>query len=209
MTRWILNTLLVTVSVVIGQLVFCSTAAYAFARLEFRFKQPLFYMFLASMMVPGQVTLIPAFVLMRWLGLTDTEWALILPGLGSAFGIFLLRQFFLGLPREIEEAARVDGAGYLRIFWSIVLPMARPALATLAVFTFIGVWGDFLWPLIVLDSTDNMTLTVGLNYLNSAYSTDWARLMAGDVISLVPLMVVYAAVQRQFVQGIAMTGLKG
>jgi multiple sugar transport system permease protein len=209
MTRWIVNTLGVSVTVVAGQLLFCSMAAYAFARLRFRGREPLFYLFLGSMMIPYQVTLIPAFVLISKLGWVDTYQALIVPSLSTPFGIFLLRQFFMTIPRELEEAAVVDGASHWRIYWTIILPLAKPALLTFGVFSFIGMWGDFLWPLIVINSPEKMPLTVGLNYLNSTYQTDWPRLMAGDVVSLLPLMVIYALTQRYFIQGIAMTGLKG
>jgi multiple sugar transport system permease protein len=209
MTRWIVNTLAVSGVVVVGQLLFCSMAAYAFARMQFRGRDAIFYLFLGSMMIPYQVTLIPAFVLISKLGWIDTYQALVIPSLSTPFGIFLLRQFFLTIPRELEEAARVDGAGYWRIYWTIILPLAKPALLTFAVFSFIGMWGDFLWPLVVINSPEKMTLTVGLNYLNSTYQTDWPRLMAGDVVSLLPLMLIYAVAQRYFIQGIAMTGLKG
>ena len=209
MTRWIVNTMAVSGVVVAGQLLFCSMAAYAFARMQFRGREVIFYLFLGSMMVPYQVTLIPAFVLISKLGWIDTYQALIVPSLSTPFGIFLLRQFFLTIPKELEEAARVDGAGYWRIYARIILPLATPALLTFAVFSFIGMWGDFLWPLVVINSPEKMTLTVGLNYLNSTYQTDWPRLMAGDVVSLLPLMAIYALAQRYFIQGIAMTGLKG
>jgi ABC-type glycerol-3-phosphate transport system permease component len=209
MTRWIFNTFFVSTTVVLGQLLFCSMAAYAFARMQFRFREPLFYMFLASLMIPYQVTLIPAYVLISKLGWVDSYQALIIPQLSAPFGIFLLRQFFLSLPRELEEAARLDGASYWRIYRTILLPLSVPALLAFGVFSFIGLWGDFLWPLVVIDSPEKMTLTVGLNFLSSQYTTDWARLMAGDVVSLLPLMLIYAAAQKYFIQGIAMTGLKG
>jgi ABC-type glycerol-3-phosphate transport system permease component len=209
MTRWIVNTMAVSLTVVAGQLLFCSMAAYAFARMQFRGREAIFYLFLGSMMVPYQVTMIPAFVLISKLGWIDSYKALVIPSLSTPFGIFLLRQFFLTIPKELEEAARMDGAGYWRIYSRIILPLAVPALLTFAVFSFIGMWGDFLWPLIVINSPEKMTLTVGLNYLNSTYHTDWPRLMAGDVVSLLPLMAIYALAQRYFIQGIAMTGLKG
>jgi multiple sugar transport system permease protein len=161
------------------------------------------------LMVPYQVTLIPAFVLISKLNWIDTYQGLIVPQLSAPFGIFLLRQFFLSLPKELEEAARLDGASYWRIYRTILLPLSKPALLAFGVFSFVGMWGDFLWPLIVINSPEKMTLTVGLNYLNSSYTTDWTRLMAGDVVSLLPLMVVYGLAQRHFIEGISMTGLKG
>lgn len=209
MNRWLLNTMLVSVTVVLGQLVFCSMAAYAFARMQFKGRDAVFYLFLASLMVPYQVTLIPAFVLISRLGWIDTYQALIVPQLSTPFGIFMLRQFFMTLPKELEEAARLDGASYWRIYRTVLIPLSKPALLAFGVFSFVGMWGDFLWPLIVMNTPEKMTLTVGLNYLSNSYNTDWARLMAGDVISLLPLMLVYALAQRHFIQGIAMTGLKG
>ncbi|MDO8189268.1 carbohydrate ABC transporter permease [Conexibacter sp. JD483] len=209
MNRWLLNTAFISTAVVLGQLLFCSMAAYAFARMTFRGRDLLFYVFLASLMVPYQVTLIPAFVLISKLGWIDTYKALIIPQLSTPFGIFMLRQFFMTLPKELEEAARLDGASYWRIYRTIIIPLAKPSLLAFGVFSFIGMWGDFLWPLIVTNTPDKMTLTVGLNYLSNSYNTDWARLMAGDVISLAPLMLIYAIAQRYFIQGIAMTGLKG
>ena len=161
MNRWLVNTFAVSTIVVLVQLRFCSMAAYAFARLRFRWSDQVFYVFLASMMVPYQVTLIPAFVLISKLGWVDTYQGLIVPQLSTAFGIFLLRQFFLSLPRELEEAARMDGASYWRIYRSILLPLSVPALLAFGVFSFIGMWGDFLWPLIVINSPEKMTLTVG------------------------------------------------
>jgi multiple sugar transport system permease protein len=207
--RWILNSVLVAATGVLGHLIFCSMSAYAFARIRFPLREPLFYLFLVTMLIPGQVQLIPNFVLMRNLNWIDTYWALIMPGLAGAFGTFLLRQFFMTLPRDLEDAARVDGASYWRIFRSIVLPLSGPALATVAVFTFIEKWNDFIWPLVVINSTEKMTLPLGLAYLNSTRSTDWTRLMAGDMISLIPMILVFAFAQRYFVRGISLTGLKG
>lgn len=146
---------------------------------------------------------------MRSLGLLDTHASLIVPGLASAIGIFMLRQFFLSIPRELEDAARVDGAGYWRIYWDIVLPLSKPALATLGVFLFIWTWTDFITPLIFLTSPEKYTLTVGQAFINDARSSDWERLMAANVMSLIPLLIVYLAAQRHIVQGVALTGLKG
>jgi multiple sugar transport system permease protein len=140
----------------------------------------------------------------------DTYWALIIPGLfGGAFGTFLLRQFFMTIPRELEEAARIDGCSHFQIYWRIVMPLSKPALATLAVFTFIAQWNNFIWPLIVVNSTSMRTLTIGLSYLQGLYTTDYNLMMAGSLISLIPLLIVFFALQRYFVQGIALTGMKG
>jgi multiple sugar transport system permease protein len=205
---WIFNSFKIVAFAVVGQLLFCSMSAYAFARLDFPGRNLIFYLYLGSMMVPDIVNTIPTYIMMQNLGLLDTHTSLILPALASAIGIFMLRQFFLSLPRELEEAARVDGAGYWRIYWDIILPLSKPALATFAVFLFIWTWGDFLGPLIYLSTDSKFTLPVGLALLNDQYNSDWERLMAGNVVGLIPLVVVYAAAQRYIVQGVALTGLK-
>ncbi len=207
--NFLFNSTYITLLNVIGQLLVCSLSAYAFARLEFRGRDKLFYLYLATMMIPGQVTLIPAFVLMRWLSWIDSPLALIVPGLGSAFGIFLLRQFFLTIPKELEDAARIDGYGLWGIYWHIILPLSRPALATLAVFTFLGSWNDFLWPFVVINTPERMTLPVGLSFLSQNHSTQWPQLMAGSTMSLIPVVLVFLLAQRYFVEGITVTGLKG
>jgi multiple sugar transport system permease protein len=207
--NWILNSAKVVSFIVIGQLIVCSMSAYAFARLSFPGRDLIFYLYLGSMMVPDIVNIIPTYAIIRQFGLLDTHAALIIPGLASAIGIFMLRQFFLTIPRELEEAARVDGAGYWRIYRDIIIPLSGPALATLAVFLFIWNWSDFLSPLIMLSSPEQFTLPVGLALLNDARSSDWERLMAGNTISLIPLLVVYILAQRRIVEGIATTGIKG
>lgn len=206
---WIFNSFKITIIVVVGQLLVCSMSAYAFARLRFPGRDLIFFLYLGSMMVPDVVNIIPTFVLMRSLGLLDTHAALIVPSLASAIGIFMLRQFFLTIPRELEDAARVDGAGYWRIYWDIVLPLSKPALATLAVFLFIWTYSDFITPLIFLNSADKFTIPVGQAFINDTRSSDWERLMAANVMSLIPLLIVYLAAQRHIVQGVTLTGLKG
>ena len=205
---WIFNSFKIVAFAVVGQLLFCSMSAYAFARLDFPGRDLIFYLYLGSMMVPDIVNTIPTYIMMQNLGLLDTHSSLILPALASAIGIFMLRQFFLSLPRELEEAARVDGAGYWRIYWDIILPLSKPALATFSVFLFIWTWSDFLGPLIYLSTDSKFTLPVGLALLNDQYNSDWERLMAGNVVGLIPLVIVYAAAQRYIVQGIALTGIK-
>jgi multiple sugar transport system permease protein len=205
---WIFNSFKIVAFAVVGQLLFCSMSAYAFARLDFPGRDLIFYLYLGSMMVPDIVNTIPTYIMMQNLGLLDTHASLILPALASAIGIFMLRQFFLSLPRELEEAARVDGAGYWRIYWDIILPLSKPALATFAVFLFIWTWSDFLGPLIYLSTDSKFTLPVGLALLNDQYNSDWERLMAGNVVGLIPLVIVYVAAQRYIVQGIALTGIK-
>jgi multiple sugar transport system permease protein len=208
--RFLLNTVLVCAGVVLGQLFFCSTAAYGFARTRFRGRDPLFYMFLATMMVPGAVTMIPVFLIVRWFGWLNTYYALIVPGLSGAFGIFLLRQFFLSLPRELDDAARMDGCNDLMIYWRIALPLSGPALATLAAFTFIGTWTDFFGPLIYTSSTSMRTLEVGLSVFKDAFGgANWPLQMTAAVIVLIPCLLVFLFTQRYFISGITMTGLKG
>jgi multiple sugar transport system permease protein len=206
--RFYLNSLFVAVTVTLGQLVTCSMAAYAFARMQFRGRDLLFYLFLGTMMVPAHVTMIPSFMILHWLGLIDSYGALILPGLASAFGTFLLRQFFLTLPKELEEAAFIDGCGRFRVLWQIILPLARPALATLAVFTFMGVFNDFLWALIVVNSQELYTVQLGLAIFRDRYSTEWGPLMAGSVAATLPILVLFFVAQKHFIEGIALSGLK-
>jgi multiple sugar transport system permease protein len=207
--RWIFNSGYIVVVAVLGRLVLTATAAYAFARLRFRGRDMLFYAFLTGLMIPAEVTLIPGFELIRQLGWYDSHLALIVPQVSDAFSVFLLRQFFLSIPRELEDAARIDGASHLRVFTSIILPLSKSALAVVAVLGFMDVWNAFLWPLVMIDSVNKYTLPVGLQFLNNAHTTDWPSLMAGNVIGLVPVVVVYLAAQKYFVEGIAMTGLKG
>jgi multiple sugar transport system permease protein len=207
--RSYLNTIYVTLARSLGVLLTSSMAAYAFARLRFPGRDVLFAAYLGTMMIPSQVTMIPTFALMRLLGWRDTYAALIVPQLTSAFGTFLLRQFFLTLPTSLEEAAVIDGCSPLGIFRHVILPLGKPALATLAVFTFLGAWNDFMWPLIMTDSPERFVLSVALSYLQQTNYTDWPRLMAGAVMTLLPVLAVFVAAQRTFVEGIALTGIKG
>jgi multiple sugar transport system permease protein len=160
------------------------------------------------MMVPLHVTMIPSFMILHWLGLIDTYGALIIPGLASAFGTFLLRQFFLTIPKELEEAAFLDGCGRFRVLWQIIVPLARPALATLAIFTFMGVFNDFIWALVAINSQDLYTVQLGLAIFRDRYSTEWGSLMAGSVVATLPILVVFFLAQKHFIQGIALSGLK-
>jgi multiple sugar transport system permease protein len=207
--RWFGNTLIVTVASVAGNLLFCSLAGYAFARIKFFGRDVVFILVLATLMVPFQVIIIPSFLIIRHLGLIDTLGSLILPNLAGAFGIFLLRQFFRTLPIELEEAARIDGASRLGVLFKIVLPLSGPALATLAVITFMWTWNDFLWPLITIYSADNMTLQLGLSTFQGAHQTSANLLMAANVMSVLPVLVLFFVAQRYFIRGIATTGLKG
>ncbi|WP_201450158.1 carbohydrate ABC transporter permease [Pontibacillus sp. HMF3514] len=206
--RFLWNSTLVAGLSTVGQLILCSMAAYAFARLQFKGRDALFLLYLATLMVPTQVTMTPQFILMKYLGWTDTYQGLILPGMFNAFGTFLLRQFFLNIPRELEEAAFIDGASHFRVYWQVILPLAKPALATLMVFSFMQSWNNFLWPLIIVSDTEMMTLPLGLANLQGRWATDWNLMMAGVVISVLPVLAVYMFAQKYFIQGLTMGGLK-
>jgi multiple sugar transport system permease protein len=207
--RFFLNSAFVTFSVVVLQLLITSMAAYAFARLRFRGKGPLFAMFLGSMMFAGPVTQIPVYLLLRSFGWLDTYYALIVPGISSAFSIFLLRQFFTQIPTELDEAARMDGASHFSIYSRIILPLSKPALATAAAFTFFGVWTDFFGPLIYTNSAEMRTLEVGLSIFKNSYGgSNWPLQMTAAVIVLMPLLVAFLFAQRYFVKGILLGGVK-
>ncbi len=203
------NTLKVALIVTIGQLATSSLAGYAFARLKFPGRDKLFFVYIATMMIPGMVLLIPNFVVMRNLGAINTHWALILSAVGSAFGTFLMRQFFLSFPAELEDAAKLDGCNPFMFYWHILLPNSKPILTTLGLMAFQNIWNDFQWPLIVLNDESKRTLQLGLSYLMSEYYTDWTLLMAGAIITLLPIIVLFFAVQKYFVQSFKFTGLKG
>ncbi len=207
--RWFVNTLVVTVVTVAGNLLLCSLAGYAFARIKFFGREVVFILILATLMIPFQVVMIPAFIIVKHLGLINTLGGLIVPNLAQAFGIFLLRQFFRTLPVELEEAARIDGASRLGVLFKIVLPLSGPALATVAVITFLWTWNDFLWPLITIYSPGNMTLQLGLTTFQGTHQTATNLLMAANVMSLVPVLLLFFLAQRYFIRGIASTGLKG
>jgi multiple sugar transport system permease protein len=208
--RMFLNSVLYAGCVSIGQVFFCSLAGYAFARLRFRGRDTLFVLYLGTLMVPLTVTVIPQFILMRIAGLTDTPWAMIVPGLfGSAFGTYLMRQFFRTLPDELEEAAILDGCSPWQIYWRILLPHAKPAAMVLAVLTWVNVWNDFLWPLLMIQRSSIATLTLGLVRMQGEYTARWPVLMAASILILLPLFLVYAVAQRAFIRGIAVTGLGG
>jgi multiple sugar transport system permease protein len=207
--RILFNSGVVAVITTLGQLLFCSMAAFAFARIPFRGRNALFLVYLATLMIPSQVTITPLFILMTGLGWVNTYQGLILPGVFSAFGVFLLRQSFMSFPREYEEAASLDGANYWTIYRKLVLPLSRPALATLAVLSFMAAWNNFLWPLFVTRDADIMTLPVALATLQGRWTTQWNLVMAGAVLAVLPILVMYLCAQRFFVQGMTMSGLKG
>lgn len=214
--RFFLNSAIVAIVVVVSNVLICSMAGYAFARLRFPGRRVLFTLLMVTLMVPFQVTMIPEFLIVKWLGLhvapglgIDHLGALIMPNLVTAFGIFFLRQFFRTVPVELEEAARIDGTSRIGVLFKIVLPLSLPALSTLAALTFLDSWNNFMWPLIVINSQDTMTVPLGLTFFQGAHATQWTLLMAGNVMSLIPMLVVFFAAQRYFVRSIATTGLKG
>ena len=203
-----INSALYSLATVAGNLVFCSLAAYAFARIKFFGRDVLFVVLLATLMVPFQVLLIPTFLIVKKLGMVDSVGGLIMPNLCSAFGIFMLRQFFRTLPIELEEAARIDGTSRLGILFKIVLPLSLPALATLGIIQFMWSWNDFLWPLIIIDSQAHAPLQLGLSQLQGAHFTQWNLLMAGTVMSQIPMLLVFLLAQRWFIRSVAFTGIK-
>jgi multiple sugar transport system permease protein len=207
--RWYFNSVLVAVVVTLGQVTTSACAAYAFARLRFPGRDKLFLSYLGTMMIPGAVTMIPNFILMRKLGAVDSYFALMVPPMFSAYGTFMLRQFFMGIPRDLEEAATIDGCGLFRIFTTIVLPLSKPALATLTIFTFMGNWQSFYWPLIVVTQDSMKTLPLGLLSFLGLYSAQWNLLMAGSLMMIVPMIVVFVIGQKWFISGIQLGALKG
>jgi multiple sugar transport system permease protein len=205
------NSFLISGLITIGQILTCAMAAFCFAVVNFRYRNLLFTLLLITMMIPSQVTLIPNFIIFKWMHLIGTKAPLLIPAfMGGAFGTFLLRQYFLTIPRDLVEAARVDGASLLRIFWNIYMPLSKPALAALAIFTFQGAWNDLLHPLIFLPSVPNTTLTVGLAFFQQqvVQGGKFTVLMAGGLISILPLIIVFFIAQRQFIEGISLSGVK-
>jgi multiple sugar transport system permease protein len=207
--RFLLNSSLVAVISTTLQVATSAMAAYAFARLRFRGSNLLFLVYLATLMVPFQVTIVPLFIEMKYLHFVNSYPGLILPTIASAFGTFLLRQAFMSLPRELEEAAFVDGASYWTVFTRIVLPLAKPSLATFGIFSFMASWNSFLWPLVIISSQRLMTLPVGLANLQGEHFTAWNLVMAGTTISVVPIVLVYLLAQKQIVRGVVLSGVKG
>ncbi len=208
--RYIFNSLLVALIVTVGQLIVASMGGYAFARLRFPGRDRIFLLYLATMIIPTQVTLIPQYVLISQLGWVDSYAALTVPFLSSAFLTFLLRQFFLSIPRDLEDSARLDGAGYFRTFATIVIPLSGPALATSALLAFMGSWTNFLWPLIVTRSRELRTVPVGLAALQEEMSTtNYAQIMAGSVLAMLPMFILFLFLQKYIIASVATTGLRG
>ncbi|MCH6267256.1 carbohydrate ABC transporter permease [Neobacillus citreus] len=206
--KFMYNTVIITLLRTVGQLFLCSLAAYAFARIEFPGRNVLFLLALTVLMVPGQVFLLPQYMIMVKLGWLNTLSAVVVPGLFSAFGTFLLRQFFMGLPKELEEAARLDGCNHFQIYWKIMLPLAKPGLIALGIFTTLWSWNELMWPMIVNSSPESMTLSVGLSSLQGQYLTNYPILMAGSFLAILPMLILFIFLQRQFIEGIAVTGGK-
>jgi multiple sugar transport system permease protein len=206
-----LNSIKISVFVTLGQLLTCSLAGYTFARLRFPGRNAIFLTYIATMMIPGQVTMVPVFIVMHNLGWLNNHVSVIVPFLAGPFGTFLFRQFYLTMPVELEDAAKIDGCTYFGIYRRIILPLSKPALATIGIFTFLGSWNDFLWPLIMLSDKSLMTITVGLaEFQSEMYNlAQWQYMMAGAVLSLLPILIIFLCAQNLFVQGIALSGIKG
>ncbi len=210
--RFYINSFFVCAAVTVAQVGTSALAAYSFSRLKFPGREKIFFSYLATMMIPGSVTLIPVFVLMRIFGWVDTYKALIIPAAFSAYGTFMLRQFFMTIPRDLEDAAKIDGCNYPQIFMRVILPLSKTALATLTVFVALGNWVSFMWPLLVTNSIEKRTLPVGLAYFQEMYQyaqPDWGLLMAGSLITMIPVMIIFLFSQKFFVEGIKLTGMKG
>lgn len=210
MARYFINSLVVSLITTGLHTFLCAMAAYGFSRLTFPFKNALFFLFLITMMIPPQINMVPLFFMMKHLHWIDTYWALIVPGLFGAFGVFLLRQWFNGLPKELEDAARIDGCHPWAIFWKIALPLAKPALVALAIFVFINSWNSFMWPLVVTQSEAMRTLPVGIAALKGSFRdiSDWTALMAAATVSIVPVVIIFLLGQKHFIKGLLAGSIK-
>ncbi|MFR8169481.1 MAG: carbohydrate ABC transporter permease [Marvinbryantia sp.] len=207
--KFIGNTVILTIAVTFFQLLTSSFAAYAFSKLEFRFKNGLFLAYIATIAMPWQVYMVPQFIMMRRMGLNDTLLAMLCLQAFSAFGVFMMKQFYAGIPDSLCEAARIDGMSEYRIYSSIMLPLSKPALATLTIFTFVNTWNDYLGPLIYLKTESKKTIQLGLRMFIGQYSAEYGLIMAGSIITLIPVLIVFLCLQKYFVEGIAATGVKG
>ncbi|ACO45062.1 carbohydrate ABC transporter permease [Deinococcus deserti] len=206
--RWTWNSLFVAFTFTIGHVLLCALTAYPLARMNFPGRNAWFWFILSSLMIPGIVTLIPHYIMMLNFNWINSYHALIWPGIAGVFGVFLLRQFFIAIPRELEEAARLDGANSFQILWRIILPLSVPALITLAVFSFMGSWNNFLWPLFTVTEVDKMTLPVGITTFSQRYVTEYGKLMAATTLAAVPVLIAYLIAQRYLEAGLSTTGLK-
>ena len=208
LARYAVNSVVLAAAVTLISLLFNSMAGYAFAKLRFRGREPLFHALLAALVIPGQVSMLPLFLMLKGLGVINTYWAVIIPGMASIFGIFLIRQYALSIPDSLLDAARIDGAGEFRIYRTLVVPACKPILVTLAIFTFMGAWNDFLWPLIVLTDSDMYTLPVALANLLGEHVQDTELMMAGAVLTVLPVVALFMALQKYYIQGILSGSLK-
>lgn len=207
--RWLINSTIVSLLAVVGHLVLCSLAGYGFARLKFDGRQIGFFLLVGTIMIPVQLLIVPTYVMFAKLRLVDTLAAAWVPWLASAFGIFLMRQFFLSLPSELEDAARIDGCSTFGVLWRIVIPLAKPALATLTIFTLLGAWNDLVWPLVAINDVNNFTIQLGLANFQGTRRTQWSLLMSGNVLATMPLILAFLVAQRQFIATMTFTSLKG
>ena len=207
--RWFANSAIVAIAHTFSMLLFCSMAGYAFAKKEFPGKTAIFWGLLSTMMIPGMVLLVPLFLLVSRMGLINNFGGLILPGMVGAFGVFLMKQFIQTLPGELIDAARIDGAGELGVYSRVILPLSKPALAVLGIFSFMGAWNDFLWPLLITQSKDMRTLAVGLATLQQESMTDYGLLMAGSAVAAIPMIIVFFAFQKHFLKGLTIGAIKG
>ncbi|MDM7856005.1 carbohydrate ABC transporter permease [Cellulomonas alba] len=207
--HWLLNSAIVALSAIIAQCILCSLAGYGFARLKFKGRNVSFFFIIATIMIPTQVLMVPTYMVFSRLGLLDGLGAAIVPWLAGAFGIFLMRQFFLSIPKEMEEAAALDGCGRLQIFFRVVLPLAKPALATLAIFTLLGSWNDLVWPLIAINNESAFTIQLGIANFQGTRRTQWELLMAANVVATAPLIAFFLAAQRHFIATMTLSGVKG
>lgn len=209
LSKFVLNTTKLTIIVTCLQLLTSSFAAYAFAKLDFKYKNLLFMAYISTIAMPWQVYMVPQFIMMRGMGMNDTHMAIICLQAFSAFGVFMMRQFYQGIPDELCEAARIDGMSEYKIYSKIMLPLSKPALSTLTIFTFVATWNDFLGPMIYLKTEAKKTLQIGLRMFISQYSSEYGLIMAASVLSLIPVLIVFLSLQKYFVEGIAATGVKG
>lgn len=207
--RYLLNSTIVSGLTVILNVLFCSLAAYPLARMNFKGKNTVFILILSTMMIPFQLLMIPVYILSLNLGLQNTYLGMVLPHVTTAFGVFLMRQAFMTVPYELDESARMDGANSFQIWWKVLMPLVKPSLVTLTIFTFVSAWGDFLWPLIIVNDQNMFTLPLGLNMLSGTFTSDWRLIAAGAVISMIPVIVIFLLLQRFFIGGAMKGAIKG
>jgi multiple sugar transport system permease protein len=207
--KFYINNIIVSIAITLGQLITCSLGAYAFARLNFRGRDKLFLLYLATLMIPFQVTMIPVYSIVKALNWINTLWGVIIPSIFSAYGTFLLRQFFMTIPKELEESVKIDGGGFFLCYSAIILPLSKTALATLGTFVFLFAWNNFLWPMLVLNTLEFYTLPLGITFFQGRYGTQWNMLMGAGVITMMPLLLVYLFAQRFFINGLTVGAIKG